>query len=47
MSVIIHELLHFIGNWAFNSICLYACSRWINGVTLTPTNGVPVYILVM
>ena len=47
MSVIIHELLHFIGNWAFNSICLYACSRWINGVTLIPTDGVPIYILVM
>ncbi len=47
MSAIIQDLLHFIGNWAFNSIALYACSRWINGVTLTPADGVPIYILVM
>ena len=47
MSSIIQILLHFIGNWFFNSICLFACSKWINGVTLTPVDGVPVYILVM
>ena len=47
MSSIIQILLHFIGNWFFNSICLFACSKWINGVTLTPIDGVPVYILVM
>ena len=47
MTAIVQTLLHFIGNWFFNSICLYACSRWINGVNLTPAEGVPVYILVM
>ena len=47
MSAIIQLLLHFIGNWFFNSICLYACSRWINGVTLTPADGIPTYILVL
>lgn len=47
MSALIQTLLHFIANWFFNSLCLYACSRWIKGVTLTPTGEIPAYILVM
>ena len=46
MSALIQTLLHFIANWFFNSVCLYACSRWISGVNMTP-NEMPVYILVM
>ena len=47
MNAFIQAILRFIGNWFFNSICLYACSKWINGITLTPAADVPVYILVM
>lgn len=47
MTAFIQTLLHFIGNWFFNSICLFACSKWIDGVSLTPPEGIPVYILVM
>ncbi len=47
MSALIQTLLHFIANWFFNSISLYACSRWISGVTLVPAENIPVYILVM
>ena len=47
MSALIQTLLHFIGNWFFNSICLYVCSEWIKGVSLTPADNVPVYILVL
>ena len=47
MNAFIQTILRFIGNWFFNSICLYACSKWINGITLTPSADVPVYILVM
>ena len=47
MSALVQILLHFISNWFFNSICIYACSKWINGITLTPSGNMPVYILVM
>ena len=47
MSALVQTLLHFIGNWFFNSICLYACSSWISGIDLTPTGDAPIYILVM
>ncbi len=47
MTSLIQTLLHFIANWFFNSICLFACSRWIDGITLQPVEGVPVYILVL
>ena len=47
MSAVIQTLLHFIGNWFFNSISIYACSKWINGITLTPEGDMPVYILVL
>ena len=47
MTALIQTILHFIGNWFFNSVCLYACSCWINGVTLSPAENMPVYILVM
>ncbi len=47
MSALIQTLLHFLANWFFNSLCLYTCSRWINGVSLTPIGDIPVYILVM
>ena len=47
MNAFIQTILRFIGNWFFNSIALYACSRWINGINLTPAPDVPVYILVM
>ncbi len=47
MSALIQTILHFIGNWVFNSICLYACSSWIGGVDLNPAGDMPVYILVL
>ena len=47
MTALIQTVLHFIGNWFFNSVCLYACSCWITGVTLSPAENLPVYILVM
>ena len=47
MSSLIQSLLHFLANWFFNSLCLYACSRWIKGINLIPAENVPVYILVM
>ena len=47
MTSLIQTLLHFIANWFFNSICLFACSKWINGITLQPEEGIPVYILVL
>ncbi|MBQ6509100.1 MAG: phage holin family protein, partial [Flexilinea sp.] len=47
MTALIQTLLHFIANWFFNSLCLYACSRWISGVSLTPVGEIPGYILVL
>ncbi|MBR6090219.1 MAG: phage holin family protein, partial [Anaerolineaceae bacterium] len=47
MSALIQIILHFFGNWFFNSLCLAACSSMIKGVTLTPPEGLPAYILVM
>ena len=47
MTALIQTLLHFFANWMFNSICLYACSRWIDGIVLTPVEGVPLYILLL
>ena len=47
MGVLVQTLLHIIGNWFFNSLCLFACSRWISGVSLTPVEGIPDYILVL
>ncbi len=47
MTALVQTLLHFIGEWFFNSVCLYACSKLINGVNLTPPGEMPVYILVL
>ena len=47
MRTLIRTLLHFIANWFFNSLCLYACSQWLPGMKLTPIGNIPLYILVM
>ena len=47
MNALIQTLLHLIANWFFNSVCIFACSRWINGISLTPAENIPGYILIM
>lgn len=47
MTAIIQTALHFIANWFFNSICIYACSRWFSRIVLIPDDNMPLYILVL
>lgn len=47
MRTFIRTILHFIANWFFNSVCLYACTQWLPGMTLYPQENVPLYLLVM
>ncbi len=47
MRTFIRTLLHFIANWFFNSVCLYACTQWLPGMILYPQPNVPLYLLVM
>ena len=47
MSALVQTLLHFVGNWLFNSLCIYASSVWMKGIILTPSADLPVYILVL
>lgn len=47
MRTFLRTILHFIVNWFFNSLCLYACSRWLPGMQIIPQDGVPLYLPVM
>ena len=47
MRTFVRTILHFIANWFFNSLCLYACTQWLPGMNLYPAANVPRYLLVM
>ena len=47
MRFLIRTLLSFIANWFFNSLGIYACSRWLDGMVIVPPPGVPLYLIVM
>ena len=47
MKSLIQLMLHFIGNWFFNSLAIYACSAWMKGIDLVPIEGVPVVFLAL
>ena len=39
--------MHFIANWFFNSLCLFACTQWRTGMHLIPDPHIPLYLVVM
>lgn len=47
MRTFIRTILHFLTNWFFNSLAIYACCRWLPGMKLVQEPGVPSYLLVM